>query len=236
LITVICFYAAYLYGCAEGNYTIKESTAHSTGFYHKVNSDETLWKISKIYGIEPQEILKTNGLSDASSIKTGKVIYIPAGKTADGEIGCVSKPFLLENNFIWPLKGRVVSFYGMKNRGAINGGIDIEVAENSYVLASRSGRVVFTTPLNNDLFKGFENKQRYRVFKYFGHVVIIDHEDGFLTLYANNSEVLVKEGDMVKQGAFIARVGALNRDAYSRCLHFEIREGDKALNPFHFLQ
>jgi murein DD-endopeptidase MepM/ murein hydrolase activator NlpD len=236
LIAVLCFYAAYLYGCTEGNYTIKESAVRQEGFYHKINSDETLWKISKIYGIEPKEILKANDLNEPSSIKPGKIIYIPAGKTIGIDAPYASKPFLSENNFIWPLKGRVVSFYGMKNRGVVNGGIDIEAEEGSHVLASRSGRVVFTTFLDNDLFKGFENKQRYRVFKYFGHVVIIDHKDGFLTLYANNSEVMVKEGDMVKQGAFIARVGALNRDGYSRCLHFEIREGDKALNPFHFLQ
>jgi len=64
--------------------------------------------------------------------------------------------------------------------------------------------------------------------------VIIDHLDGFSTLYAQNSSVLVKTGESVNQGQAIAKAGSSGR-ADRTCLHFEIRKGDKPQNPFYYL-
>ncbi len=143
----------------------------------------------------------------------------------------------VENDFIWPLKGRVVAFYGIRDREYMSNGIDIQPpGDESYVLASRQGRVIFTTLLdkNSDSPKRSDKKQLAKLLKYFGHTVILDHEDGFFTLYANNSDILVREGDLVNQGAFIARVGKIN-GAKNSYLHFEIRKGSKPQNPFYFL-
>jgi len=64
--------------------------------------------------------------------------------------------------------------------------------------------------------------------------VIIDHLDGFSTLYAQNSVVLVKTGEYVKQGQAIAKTGSSGR-AQRPCLHFQIRKGEKPQNPFYYL-
>jgi lipoprotein NlpD len=99
-----------------------------------------------------------------------------------------------------------------------NKGIDIRAEKGAAVKAARSGRVVF----RDDKFSGF------------GRTLIIDHEDGYQTVYSYASEILVKAGDEVRQHDIIARVGRTGR-AKEPCLHFEIRKNGEPQNPYYYL-
>jgi len=203
----------------EGGGYIGKSTARQKmpGIYHKVEKGQTLWRVAKIYDISIDQIVKANRIPDATQISVGQLLFIP--KTdAQKPIEMVSSELFDKSDFIWPVKGKTISFYGSKKDGILNKGIDISVREGSNVVASRSGKVVFC----DSKLKGY------------GQTVIIDHLDSFSTLYAHNSVVLVKLGEQVKQGQVIAKVGTSGR-AKKSCLHFEIRKGDKARNPFYYL-
>lgn len=187
------------------------------GIYHKVIKGETLWRISKNYGVELEKIVAANNLSDAERIETGQVIFIPsASKPAENKIpaAVVSS----REDFIWPVKGRVISSFGERQGITPNKGIDIQAGAGVPVVAARSGKVIFS----EDKLKGY------------GKTVILDHGDEYQTVYAHNSEILVKIGEEAKQATTIAKVGSTGRSS-TPYLHFEIRKGHKPQNPFHFL-
>ncbi len=190
------------------------------GFYHKTEKGQTLWRISNLYGVSIDELAKLNKISDATQISAGQLLFIPQGPAAKKKT--IQMSVMLEgvekSDFIWPARGKVEFFYGSKKDGILNKGIDIYTSEGSDVAASRGGKVVFC----DTKLKGY------------GQTIIIDHMDGFCTLYAYNSEVLVKPNEWVKQGQIIAKAGKSGR-TQSDCLHFEIRKGDKPQNPFYFL-
>jgi len=216
-----------LSGCATVPSPVNESGEYVTkptvrqkipGIYHKVEKGQTLWRVAKIYDISIDQIVKANRIPDATQISVGQLLFIPnADAPKSIEIASSSELFD-KSDFIWPVRGKTISFYGSKKDGILNKGIDISVREGSDVVASRSGKVVFC----DSKLKGY------------GRTIIIDHLDGFSTLYAHNSVVLVKLGEQVKQGQVIAKVGTSGR-AKKSCLHFEIRKGDKARNPFYYL-
>ncbi|MCX5715458.1 MAG: M23 family metallopeptidase [Candidatus Omnitrophica bacterium] len=120
--------------------------------------------------------------------------------------------------FTWPVAGTVASYFGNPVYGAKNKGIDINCAEGAPVTASKSGKVVFC----QDRVKGL------------GKVIIIDHLDGFSTVYSGNSENMVKAGDYIKQGQVIAKAGSGGRGASTR-VHFEIRKRHTPQNPLDYL-
>lgn len=122
------------------------------------------------------------------------------------------------HTFVWPVTGSVISYYGAKFDRVKNKGIDIRAGAGAGVRASESGRVVFC----GERLKGF------------GKTVILDHDGNYQTVYAYNSDLLVKAGDRVEQNHVIARVGKTGR-AKEPSLHFEIRKLGEPHNPFHYL-
>jgi len=123
-----------------------------------------------------------------------------------------------EQGFIWPLKRKVIIFYGTKKNNIKQKGINIRGRQGEKIVAARSGRVSFCS----DYVKGY------------GKLIIIDHSDKFQTVYAHNSQNLVKQGDEVKQGTVIAKVGSTGRVSTPQ-LHFEIRKDSYPMNPFYYL-
>ena len=186
------------------------------GRYHEVRRGQTLWGISRMYNMELTAIVRANRLPDASKIEVGQLIFIPEG----GEIKKSGEPNAakVSESFAWPVKGAVSSYFGSTKDMAKNKGIDIEAPVGTCVKASRSGKVTFVS----DHMKGY------------GKTVIIDHLDGFETVYAHNTENLVTAGQNVTQGQTVARVGDTGR-AEAPSLHFEIRKGHKPQNPFYYL-
>jgi len=112
----------------------------------------------------------------------------------------------------------VVSYFGATSNMAKNKGIDIAARQGAAVLASRGGKVTFTS----ERLKGY------------GKTVIIDHLDGFETVYAYNAQNLVDTNQRINQGDVIAKTGKTGR-ADRPMLHFEIRKKHKPQNPFYYL-
>lgn len=187
------------------------------GVYHKVAKGETLWRISRNYGVDIEAIVESNGLSDARLIKAGQQIFIPTGAVRSAP-KVEPSPVYSKEDFIWPVKGKVISYFGEKKDSTPNKGIDIQARDGMTVAASRSGRVIFS----EDKVRGF------------GKTVIIDHGDGIQTVYSHNSEILARVGEDVRQAQPISKVGSTGR-GNSPYLHFEIRKRHKPQNPFHYL-
>ena len=124
----------------------------------------------------------------------------------------------VKDSFIWPVKGYLLSPFGAKVDRVINKGIDIRAEEGSSVRAARAGRVVYC----DSRLKGF------------GKTVILDHGDGFQTVYSYNSEILVNVGDTVNRNDVIAKAGMTGR-AKEPCLHFEIRKNSRPQDPERYL-
>ncbi|MBI2707793.1 MAG: peptidoglycan DD-metalloendopeptidase family protein [Proteobacteria bacterium] len=117
--------------------------------------------------------------------------------------------------FIWPVEGKVIA----KFSAGKNDGINIDVSEGTAVKASAGGEVMYA----GSELKGF------------GNLLLIKHKDGWTTVYAHLSELLVKKGDKVKQGHLIAKSGKTG-DAKVPQLHFEIRMVKKAVDPLSKLE
>ena len=113
----------------------------------------------------------------------------------------------------WPAKGKVTEEFSDKNKG-----IDIAGKVGEAVQAASDGNVVYA---GNSL-RGY------------GNLVIIKHDNTYLTAYAHNSKLLVKEGDNVRKGQKIAEMG--DTDTTSPKLHFELRVNGKPVNPTPYLQ
>ncbi|HWA88651.1 MAG TPA: M23 family metallopeptidase [Rhizomicrobium sp.] len=112
--------------------------------------------------------------------------------------------------FLWPLKGRIVSDYGASDSGERNDGINIAASPGTPIHAAASGTVSYC---GNEL-KGF------------GNLVLIRHDNGFITAYAHVGDILVSRQQHVEQGQSIATTGATGDVAYPQ-LHFEIRNGSQ---------
>jgi murein DD-endopeptidase MepM/ murein hydrolase activator NlpD len=213
LFTLLFVFA--LAGCETTHKAYLADTKVPGGTHHYVRSGETLWGISKSYGVDIKSILAANDIHDAANIERGQRILIPGTqvKTEAPKVNYSGNDF-----FMWPARGAVLSFYGSKTDHTRNKGIDIGASEGANVRAARSGKVVFC----DDWLKGF------------GKTVILDHGDEFQTVYAYNSAILVNIGDIVEQNAVIAKVGRSGR-AKTPSLHFEIRRDGEPQNPFYYL-
>lgn len=121
----------------------------------------------------------------------------------------------------WPVRGRIIRGFGEESRAygtsVTNNGIDIAVPEGTAVVAADDGEVVFA-----DRYGGQ------------GNLVIIDHKNGFFTVYAYNSSITVSMGSKVKKGQTIARSGSTG-SASEPSLHFELRKDGKSINPIPYL-
>jgi lipoprotein NlpD len=114
----------------------------------------------------------------------------------------------------WPTNGKLLAGF---NEGGSAKGIDIGGNTGQAILAAAPGKVIYS---GSDL-RGY------------GRLVIIKHNDEFLSVYAHNSKILVKEGQAITRGQKIAEMG--NTDADRVKLHFEIRRQGKSVNPTDFL-
>ena len=212
----------FLIGCASVRPRLERpATRYPTGIYHEVKRGETLWKISKLYDVSVSDVVRANRLPDATKIVVGQKLFIPSSKEkrlTEGNYARATPPFNSNTKFVWPVSGQVVSYFGTKKGLVTNKGIDIEAAQGSDIVAADDGLVSFV----EENMKGL------------GKTVIIDHGNGFSTVYAHNSEILVKAGDEVKQGQVIAKLGKTGR-ASEPYLHFQVRKGHEPQNPFNYL-
>jgi murein DD-endopeptidase MepM/ murein hydrolase activator NlpD len=184
---------------------------------HKVSRGDTLWGIGRAYGVSVSSITAANPGVNPNRLRVGDIIKVPlSGSTSSSRSSGGPK-------YIWPVSGgRLTSEYGWRTdpftgQRAFHGGVDFGLPEGSPIYASCDG-VVIEAGLKGG----------------FGRAVVIQHDDGLVTLYAHASKILVTVGTRVRQGQLIARVGSTGR-ATGPHLHFEFRKGEATIDPMSLI-
>lgn len=216
------------------------SSVGDRGVWHVVQRGETLYSIAWRYGLDYKTLAAANGISPPYTIYVDQKIRIagesrraarqkkkPRHEVSDGpprraERAAPSPPTAAQSVqgtgavvWHWPLKGKVVERFSLS--GTINKGVDIRGNAGDPVKAAADGVVVYA----GGGLRGY------------GKLVIVKHNARFLSAYAHNRAILVKEGEKVKAGQTVARVGSTGPGA--DMLHFEIRRDGKPEDPLRYL-
>ena len=214
------------------------------GTFHRVKASETLWRISRAYGVPLEDLLRENQLDDPAQLAEGSLLFIPGAK---GEVpvpapdappqarleekpqrrrdparipragGRELDPAAHGSPLSWPAPGVLISSFGARERD-LHEGIDLAAPLGTPVRAAEEGRVIFA------------GAQRG-----YGNLILLAHQNDLVTVYAHNSENLVAKGDHVARGEQIARVGQ-SGNATGPHLHFEVRVGARPHDPLGFLR
>ena len=207
------------------------------GFYI-VKRGDTLYSIALENGADYREVAQWNGLDDATKIRIGQLLRVAAPEERRTQVGTArvagrieSRPLeaspapepkektvvapapVQASGFVWPAKGKVISGFAEPR----SKGIDIDGKPGDPVVAAAAGRVTYTGAGIPGL----------------GKLVVIKHENGFITVYAHNREIVVKEQQSVARGQKIAELGST--DAERPKLHFQIRKGAAPVDPMRYL-
>jgi len=173
---------------------------------------QTLAQLNRNITTEAQKVaeLRENEQSLIKAIEAAEAAR-KAAQTAQQELAGLDG---VKGALVRPAQGRVQRLFGKRRQGQVRWkGIIIEGRAGSSVNAVHHGKVLYA-----DWLKGF------------GLVSIIDHGDGYMSVYGHNQALLKQAGDIVKSGETIALVGQSGGQAYPN-LYFEIRHKGKALNP-----
>ena len=197
------------------------------GILHTVVKNETLEDIAIRYQVGLSVIISANSIQDPDFIQANTDLFLPGAKLTNRQVRERLKRRLtgktVNPRFILPVKGRMSDGYGYRihpvlKRRRLHKGLDIAAKTGTNVRASASGRVAFSGVMGG-----------------YGNLVILEHVGGYETRYAHNARILVREGQHVRQGQKIAQVGSTGLSTGPH-LHFEIRKGQKALNPIDHLE
>ncbi len=123
-----------------------------------------------------------------------------------------------ERKFRWPARGRIIASFNHTDRGKKNDGINIALPVGTAVHAAEDGVVAYA----GDELKGY------------GNLVLVRHDNGWVSAYAHASEILVKRGDRIERGHVIARAGRSGEVTQPQ-LHFELRKGATPVDPLPHL-
>ena len=173
----------------------------------------TLKKINRTIASENQKIasLQADEKALRDAIEAARIAAERAAREANVSLDGLAK---LKGKLNTPVDGRVRNLFGNRRQGQVRWkGIIIDGAEGAPVTTIAPGRVLYA-----DWLRGF------------GLVSIIDHGDGYMSVYGHNQALLKQAGDEVRRGERIALVGRSGGQEYPN-LYFEIRHKGKALNP-----
>jgi len=166
---------------------------------------------------QPRTIPAEKAIASAAPLQSARIVT-PETQTTTQSVATAAEPAGNLPSFRWPVKGRIIAAFGSKMDGTQNDGINLAVPEGTPVKAADDGVVAYA---GNEL-KGY------------GNLVLIRHANGYVSAYANASEILVKRGDTIKRGQVIAHAGQTG-NVTSPQLHFEIRKGSTPLDPTKYL-
>jgi lipoprotein NlpD len=353
-ILILFFLGVFLFSCSIQIRDSVKSSDRARGVYHRVKPGETLWRISKAYHVDLQDLAEVNNITDAARIEAGSVVFIPdvrevidlppvkppaetrtvasrppdkpasvraepengrsvstgAGvstsvavvggrssvkeesisdrsaapktertaatvrpaekpapevsekvdsyTTAAGKTQAPAKPTVLppplktpdgsakekaestasakkpeplqrdedqngkirmeKGRFLWPVKGPVITRFGIQPSGMKYNGVKIAAKEGTPVSAAAAGTIIYSSYV-----KGY------------GDTIIVKHDENYTTVYAYLKGPAAKKDDRVKKGEKIASVGLAVEPGGEPHLYFEIREKNKARNPLFFL-
>jgi len=210
--------AVVLAACSSQRYVRDPDT-------HIVRRGETLYSIAWRYDKNPADVARWNQLGDGSLIYPGDTIRLspppgaaarqPAATSRPAPRPLPQVPTQPAPAWHWPTSGRVsVEFGGNPGSGT---GILIDGKAGQPIVAAASGRVVYA---GSGLIG-------------YGQLIILKHNDTYLSAYGYTASLLVKEGETIKQGQRIATMGE-GPERKAR-LHFEIRRNGKPVNPRQYL-
>lgn len=204
---------------------------------HIVRPGDTLYSISRASGVGVAELAQANNIRAPYSISVGQTLRIPgampttmqreaaAAPKMTGDVADIARTVSYEapapkkpGLFDWPVQGAIIGSYGLSTAGKRNDGVNIAAPVGTPVRAAADGEVVY---------RGSELDG-------YGNLILIKHDEGYVTAYAHNDAMLVKKGDRVRQGQVIAKVGQTG-SASEPQLHFEIRQNLKAVDPVALL-
>jgi len=230
--------------------------ATSSGTY-TVRPGENFRSIAKKLKISPSKLADINGITDPGSIRAGEVLILPTrGKTvrarsvqrrqnlnvrsvktksiklgsAKSKTTQVSKKQISvaakkigkkasgATVFRWPVRGRIIEKFGPRGDGTHNDGINLAVPNGTRVKAAEAGIVAYA----GSELKGY------------GNLVLIRHDNNWVSAYAHNDKLMVKRGDKIKRGQVVARAGTSGSVEQPQ-VHFELRKGSKPVNPTKYM-
>jgi lipoprotein NlpD len=219
-----------LTACQSSDVGAPVRNAGESGKYHRVQKGDTLYSIAWRYGKDYKSLAKANKIAHPYTIYLGQKIVIrgrsaeskqkPASKRKTSKSKSAAKSTTTQSSssaivWRWPLNGNVLKEFSLN--GKVNKGIDIAGSAGKRVNAAADGVVVYA----GGNLRGY------------GKLVILKHDDHFLSAYGNNRSIRVKEGQRVNQGQALAEVGTSSSDI--EMLHFEIRKDGKPENPISYL-
>lgn len=212
----------------------QEKQQHSTTNEVTVRRGDTLYSLARANNLSVSRLATINGLKKPYIINPGQVLRLtgspvvapvqPVAQATPREVKVpvpvmTSPASVVDTNrdvsWQWPVKGRVITRFNKSKNDAK--GIDIAGIEGKPVMAASSGKVVYS---GNGLIS-------------YGNLVIIKHSRSYLSAYAHNKKLLVKEGETVKAGQKIAEIGKTGVEKPK--LHFEIRKNGKPVDPLRYL-
>lgn len=229
-----------------GGAPIIDNTPVPPGFY-RVKPGDRLYRIALENGQNYRDIARWNNIQNPDQIEVGQVLRVkpPVGDTGTPLPPPVAQPYAQpqpytpspssgpvatvppatpsasapsavsggELSLSWPARGMVVGSFN----DSTNKGLNIGGTAGDPIYAAGAGTVVYS----GSGLRGY------------GQLIIVKHNGTFLTAYAHNSKLLVKEGDAVTRGQKIAEMG--NSDASRTMLHFEVRKDGKPVDPMKYL-
>lgn len=197
------------------------------GISYKVQKGETIYSIAKRTNSEPQAIVdfpfNTFVNDETFALAVGQVLIIPDGtppaqapapssfarRTPDA--GTVTA----SGDFVWPASGRISQGFAWYHKG-----VDIANKDGPDILAADAGTIILA---------GWPDNAGY------GNRIIIDHGNGYTTLYAHMAQIYVTVGQTVRRGSPIGKMGSTGRSTGTH-LHIEIRRDGVAINPLELLR
>ena len=195
--------------------------ASDEGIVHIIQQGQTLTDIARSYAVPVGTLAEVNNLTDQSTIFAGDRILIPGATTSFWDNAVVLSKGV-STSFIWPLQGEIVSPFGYRIHPVLgdrhhHDGIDIDVPEGTTVRAAAGGEVFF-----------------YGEEPGYGNLLIIEHDDGFYTLYGHLADSFVFAGQYVEMGQAVAQSGNTGISSGPH-LHFELRNREYPIDPERYL-
>jgi murein DD-endopeptidase MepM/ murein hydrolase activator NlpD len=251
---------------------------------YTMRQGDSLYGISRSYGVSVGELQQANGITDARGVKAGAVLRVPGdvpgqpmqqvavnppqtqpqyqqlpqspqsyqsngssaqqptiinGSTNNGQYtqvvtrnangaatGAIAPPAQPQQSAArandklrWPVSGRIITGFGQRTDGTHNDGINLSVPLGTSVHAAEGGTVAYA----GSELKGY------------GNLILLRHDNGWVTAYAHNDQLVVKRGDKVQRGQVIATAGRTGSVDQPQ-VHFELRQGSKPVDPVPFLE
>ena len=192
------------------------------GLVVTLQSGDSILELMQRYDISAPELARANGLVSPFDVVPGMLLFLPAVEPSEA-LARLQKVREEENRYIWPVHGRLTSYFGPRNLGmgtsSFHRGIDVATAWGTPVGAARAGTITYS---------GWSSQG-------YGNLVKIRHAGGAETWYGHFSSIAVGVGQYVNQGAIIGYIGSTGISTGPH-LHFELYEAGRAVDPLGILR